>query len=405
MNARRSLPFLVLYASSYARAVTIPSGTQLQARLTDEVSSQKSSGQSISAVVTVPVIVNGQLVMSSGAKLSGKTSDAVTGKNATDSDAEQIAKLRIAFTSIQPRDGKSQSISCKLTEVDNARESVDEAGLVTGITPSQTYTALMNKGIGKLADRYPGLSEILGGAKKDFVKDADPAIDYHAGVDLVITLTKDLDWKAPLGADPVTPIAPATDLANLVAAQPNRTRALKPPAPSDLTNLMFIGTKEQVEAAFKSAGWFPADPLGQAANMETARAIIEDRGYNEAPVSILTLDGRPPDYVFQKQTNTFAKRHHIRIWARPQQFAGKPVWEAAATHDIKFTFSQESRTITHGIDPDIDRERSKVTNDLLFSGMIQSIALVDRTDIPADVSNATGDKLQTDGKIAVLEFK
>ena len=32
--------------------------------------------------------------------------------------------------------------------------------------------------------------------------------------------------------------------------------------PGDPLNVSLIGTKEQVEAIFKSAGWFPADPLG-----------------------------------------------------------------------------------------------------------------------------------------------
>ena len=61
--------------------------------------------------------------------------------------------------------------------------------------------------------------------------------------------------------------------------------------------------------------------------------IAEDRGYNEAPVSILMLDGKPPDMVFEKLNNTFAQRHHLRVWRRPPSFSGKPVWAVAATHD------------------------------------------------------------------------
>jgi hypothetical protein len=137
---------------------------------------------------------------------------------------------------------------------------------------------------------------------------------------------------------------------------------------------------------------------------ETARAIIESRGYREAPMSVLMLDERPPDLAFQKQNNTFAMRHHIRIWLRPQTFDGKPVWVAAATHDISITFSPDSRSFTHGIDSHIDDERAKVVNDLLFTGHVHALALVDRTGIPTNATNATGDSLITDGKMAVLEF-
>jgi hypothetical protein len=44
-------------------------------------------------------------------------------------------------------------------------------------------------------------------------------------------------------------------------------------------------------------------------------------------------------------------------------------------------------------------------NDLTYAGRIQGVSLVDRQNIPKDISNATGDKLETDGKIAVLEFQ
>ncbi len=167
---------------------------------------------------------------------------------------------------------------------------------------------------------------------------------------------------------------------------------------------MFIATQEQLLAAFHEAGWFPADRLNDVSKFETARAIIESRGYSEAPMSILILDGRPPDLAFQKQNNTFAMRHHIRIWLRPQTFNGKPVWVAAATHDISIIFSPESRSFTHGIDSNIDEERAKVANDLLFTTRVRALSLVDRTGIPQNATNATGDSLITDGKMAVLEF-
>jgi hypothetical protein len=184
---------------------------------------------------------------------------------------------------------------------------------------------------------------------------------------------------------------------------PIQTVAQSPPKPSDVTNLMFIGTAEQVQGAFQAAGWFAAAARGRSSEFETARAMIESRGYSEAPMSVLYLDGRPPDMTFEKQNNTFNKRHHIRIWLQSQQFEGKPVWMAAATHDISITFSRESKSFTHGIDPDIDRERSKVVNDLLFTGQLKGYTLADRS-VPKGLSNATGDKLTTDGKLAVVEF-
>jgi hypothetical protein len=144
--------------------------------------------------------------------------------------------------------------------------------------------------------------------------------------------------------------------------------------------------------------------LNEKSKLETFRAMAEMRGYKDAPVSTLLLEGAPPDLVYQKQNNTFASRHHLRIWHRPGRFNGKEVWVCSATHDIGIEFSEQNRTFIHKIDSQIDRERAKVVNDLLFTALPQGLALVDRPDLPANLFNATGDALETDGKIAVLSF-
>jgi hypothetical protein len=380
---------------------TLPAGTQIELRLTSEASSDKPSGTVVTAVVIVPVLVNGIPAVNTGVQITGNTADAAAAKPATDAGGEKPATLRLQFTKIADGSGHSQPLSCTLVSVDNAREKVDDSGLITGIIASQTYEGLLNAGLGKLSGQ---IGTLLNSAKGAFLKDVDPSIDYKPGVELTIKLTKELNWSAGAPATSIGAIAPATTLAALVAIEPFRTVAQNPPKPSDLTNLMFIGTEEQVKSAFKEAGWFSSAELSATSRAETARAIIENRGYSEAPMSVLYLDNKPPDLTFQKQNNTFDKRHHIRIWLRPEKFNGQPVWIAAATHDTGITLSPVSHNFTHGIDPNIDAERSKVTNDLLFTGHVKAIALVDRPQVPADLSNATGDKLISDHKLAVLQF-
>jgi hypothetical protein len=74
----------------------------------------------------------------------------------------------------------------------------------------------------------------------------------------------------------------------------------------------------------------------------------------------------------------------------------------AATHDIGIDFSEADRTFIHRIDSQIDRERDKVVDDLLFTGRVQRFDLVERPAVPRQGRNATGDNLETDGRIAVL---
>ena len=66
--------------------------------------------------------------------------------------------------------------------------------------------------------------------------------------------------------------------------------------------------------------------------------------------------------------------------------------------------SPEDHTFIHKVDSQIDRERAKVVNDLLLTGMVKSLALVDRPAVPKESANATGDKLITDGQMAVIVF-
>ena len=64
-------------------------------------------------------------------------------------------------------------------------------------------------------------------------------------------------------------------------------------------------------------------------------------------------------------------------------------------------FSERDRTFIHRIDSNIDGERAKVVSDLLLAGAVRSLALVDRN-LPPNLQNATGDAIQTDGRMAVL---
>jgi hypothetical protein len=167
---------------------------------------------------------------------------------------------------------------------------------------------------------------------------------------------------------------------------------------------MFLGSRQDLENAFQAAGWSTADQLNARSKLETFRAMTEQRGYKEAPMSVLFLEELPPDVVFQKQNDTFNLRHHLRIWHRPVRFHGQEVWVCAATHDTGVNFSEENRTFVHTVDGQIDRERAKVINDLLFTGLVKGLSLVDRPAVPRSLFNATGDKIETDGRMAVASF-
>jgi hypothetical protein len=393
---------ICLFWSAFAEE--LPAGTAIEIRLKTKVASNSSKPKDpVEAVVIKPVMSGDRYVIPYGATLRGQVEKAQPA-----AAADKRAVLELHFDQVSGAQGKSIKISTKVTEVDNARESVDEAGAIQGILAAETLSARMDQGLTKLGQRASGLADILQIAKSAVVKTTDAEIVYEPGVEMTIQLTE----KTAIDPDAVPgmqvsfqPISSEARLQQLVNAQPFQTVAAKPPKESDMTNLMFIGSQKELETAFAEAGWTSASAVNRNSSLETFRAIAELRGYKEAPMSTLLLDGRPADFNYQKQNNTFAQRHHLRIWRRPVQWEGRDVWVSSSTHDTGIEFSQENRTFIHKIEPRIDGERAKVVSDLIFTGKVVSVALVDRPDVPEESMNATGDELITDGRMAVLVLR
>jgi hypothetical protein len=185
---------------------------------------------------------------------------------------------------------------------------------------------------------------------------------------------------------------------------PNRTHTKAKNTPSDLTNLVFLGSRAELLQAFAAAGWKPADDRNSATEYKTVQALAESRGYAEAPVSLLLLDGKLPSFVFEKTLNTINKRHHLRVWQIEDSWNGQTMWTAAATHDIGLGLSSR-QTVIHRVDPSIDQEREKVANDLQFAGCASVPEMVERPRVPRITQNGTGDRMVTDGRVAVLRLR
>ena len=123
---------------------------------------------------------------------------------------------------------------------------------------------------------------------------------------------------------------------------------------------------------FVAAGWTTAVALGLPCRYSdnTGRG----RGSRATGRSRVLRDvlGRPPDRVFQKQTNTFDRRHHVRIWRLPQRSKAGRCGSASATHDVGIKFIRAG-TDLHPPRRDRHRfERQKIVDDLRFAGFVQA---------------------------------
>ncbi len=386
--------------TGWANAARIPAGAAIEIRLSTGINSANAkAGDKFRALVIAPVVVDRRVAMSAGVTVTGHVQSVTATVNPDDQ-----AVLALAFDEIRDSAGKRATIAAKVTAVDNARESVDSDGRIQGIIASKTGSGRLDSGINKINEKYPSFADLLNTVKQAVLKEPDANIDYKPGVEMTIALTKPVDWTGAATMPDVASIQPQDQLARLVNSEPFRTATQKDERPSDITSLMFLGSREQLDDAFQKAGWSQASKLNDQSKFQTFQAMAEMRGYREAPVSVLLLAGRAPDLVFEKLNDTFAARHHVRIWQRPGTFDGREIWVCSATHDTGIDFSEENRTFIHKIDTQIDRERAKVVNDLLLTGLVHGVSLVERSELPPNLFNATGDALKTDGALAVIEF-
>ena len=139
------------------------------------------------------------------------------------------------------------------------------------------------------------------------------------------------------------------ELSRIATVMPYRTRVPGSGRSSDLTNVLFIGSHNQMSTAFNAAGWTQPSPPSFRDHVHWIRAVAELRGDGGAPMSLLLLNGAEPDMSWQKGLNDVSKRHHIRMWKAAGTWHGREIWVGAATRDIDFAYLRPGKKLSHKI--------------------------------------------------------
>jgi len=400
-----NIPATHAAAVAQSRKADLAPGLTLSIRLGGPVYSDRSrTGDPVDATVTYPLCKNGEqvacnkgeLLVSPGTKVNGTILFASKAP-----DKYSRPRLVLDFSNIVYTNGGRSPLYARVLDVDNARETVRNNEILGIVQPhASTKVSLAMAALGA---SNPIAGYTLKGVQTIYGLSIRREILFPAGTDIQIQIVRPsmLKQKDTWPGWPQLPVDP--QLRAVVAAAPMRTETAGK-KPSDLTNIMFLGTRQQIVSGFGEAGWYEADDLGVKSALKAVQATARQTGYSSAPVSALLIGGRPPDLVFQKSLDTFAKRHHLRIWKLASTYGGREVWVGAATHDIATTSSRGATKWSHRIDPHIDRERDWIESDLLFIGSARAYADVDRPSAPRKAENATGDDIVTDGKMSVVDL-
>lgn len=194
------------------------------------------------------------------------------------------------------------------------------------------------------------------------------------------------------------------ELRKRLVALPRSTRNRRGMREGDPLNLVMIGDFATILNGF-GARWDETETITLRSCWRTLKAFSVGSRYRYSPVSALYVAGRSQDFALQKARQTINQRLHLRLWATPLRFKGKPVWIGQVSRDIGVRFTLKTWNLTtHKIDPDVDDARDYVLDDLMASGRVARVgyvAGVGAAERTAPRRNLTGDPYFTDGLRAV----
>jgi hypothetical protein len=207
-----------------------------------------------------------------------------------------------------------------------------------------------------------------------------------------------LDVPAPERCEPATDPWAST-VTPAVPPLPARATNRSGKAGADPINLLFLGERADLDSAFARAGWLAAQRSTFGALARETEDIVLQRRDSTGPMSHEYYLGRVEDLRFERASPSARARHHVRLWHAD---SSDTLWAAAATEDVGILVSARSRTVTHRIAPNIDRERDLLVDDLLAVGCV---TLVGYATLPGAERSGTSVARQpfvTDGRVAVM---
>jgi LssY C-terminus len=381
----------------------LPAGQAMWIRLAAPVSTYTAkAGDPVHAVLTQDLVCDSETVLPMGAAIDGVVRSR---RKVGWGVLHETAALELEFHRATFGDGVDVPLTARVEEVENAREQVRK-GVIQGIRSSNTFQGSINSRLIHLPTWNPYSDPVLIAYKAVFPIFPEPEIYYPAGTDIRLRTTTEVSCAPTVSSihELSTTDAEKLELDELVEQLPWRVTNKKNVA-ADVLNIVFLGTQDQVRAAFVEAGWNNADPLSKRTVMKNMYALLNNSGYAQEPMMTFFLNERPEDMNWQKSLNSYGRRDHLRIWQWGSEETANSVWISSSTHDTGAVLTVKYRGFVHHIAPNIDDERSMVIRDLNFAGCVSAVSYVPRPSVPTAIHNATGDMMHTDGSVAVVELQ
>src|SRR5271166_3430728 len=171
----------------------------------------------------------------------------------------------------------------------------------------------------------------------------------------------------------------------------------------DMLNLVFVGQQEDLQGAFKRAGWVKTDKWNPIFVWHLLRHRTKD---TLLPMARFYLFGRIQDYSYAlpDPDAIVSRRHHLRIWKTDYKVDGTPIWAGAATHDVAIEIAKGGHLINHRIDPEVDAERDFVGTNLTDTLSVSRQEYLHSADPVFQAQTASGEAYHSDSRILLLNL-
>ena len=395
--------FLTLPQAVHAKCDEIPSGKSFWVRLIDPVASYSSKpGTEVRAILIQSPDCDGAAVFPAGLEVEGEvTSVRKVGLGLV----HETASLEIIFDRIVTADGSVLPIASQVVEIDNARESVRK-GTIHGILATYTPQGRITDGLGHLPTLNPYSAPSLIVYRLLTVL-PEPEIYLPPGTDLRLRLNVPLYVGDQPELPPVSFQMDELERGDVeMLLQENTSRTFTSHGkPADVVNLLFVGSRDQMQAAFQAANWTSGGRVSSKTVYHEFLAFLTASNYQGEPITTQYLEGHRQDMTWQKSFNSYSKREHVRFWEQPDPVLGQQTWLGAYTRETSAVLSIPNHKFIHHIDRNLDDGVNMLVRDLTLAGCVKSVQLMDRPDVRGTVQNATGDAMTTDGELTVVQLR
>jgi hypothetical protein len=398
------LCLLAVHPSCSRACERIPAGKSFWIRLLDPIASYSSKpGATVRAILIQSPECSTGPVFPAGLELEGEI---VSVHRVGLGLKHETASVEVQFDRMVTTGGDALPLAAQVVEIDNARETVRN-GVIHGINATNSPQGRITSRLIHLPTFDPYTDWGLIVYRAIFSKLPEPEIYLPPGTDLRLQLNVALNVADQPGLPHPTfqmDEYERGEVEMLLSKTSERTTT-RSGKDADFVNLLFVGSREQVQEAFSAAGWLPADHNSTHAILRQFGAVLTFSNYPTMPISRQLLDGQAQTLAWQKSFDSYEKREHLRLWSEASPVDGQQAWLSAYTRETSATFSIKYHNFIHHIDRNVDEGVLMLVRDLSLAGCVESVQQLPRPEMPQVLVNSTGDEMRTDGVLNVVHLK